>query len=240
MGRIAHLTDLHLDGSSERSARFGQALAEAGALGCEHLTLTGDLTSAGRDHEFAELARLLWSWPAHAVTIVPGNHDLGPKSWSEVLSSSELSRFSATSAPGAAIDRGGYVVVALSTQFPRRALGFRASGRVSMEELNRLREISSCERRCTIVAMHHGPQRTPLGLFDGLTNRKAVLQALSRSPSTHVLCGHDHRSLDLFRGRVFCAPSVAGSRDPLRVYEVSGAALVPVKRASRGRYMHFF
>lgn len=246
---IAHLTDVHLDGSRERRERLASALWSALAAGACHLCLTGDLTAHGELLHFAELAAALHrsAWGPESTTIVPGNHDLGDHGWAEVLSSTALKRYAATSAPGATADRGAFLVTALSTQAPRRALAFRARGRLppaQLAEARRVGQRAAAEGRCLVLAMHHGPQaadgkiRKALQPFDGLSNRREVLHLLRDCPTSYVLCGHDHRSLDAENGRVFCAPSVVENRDPLRLYEVRGSVLHPTRRGDKGRYLY--
>lgn len=250
--RLAHLTDLHLDGSKEPNERARAALGRAEQAGIQHLFLTGDLTADGQLKDFEELSALLHRWNPSAVTIVPGNHDLGDHGWTEVLARTGLGRFAETSVPGAIADRGALLSVALNTCFPKRALAFRAAGRVSEAQIERLdwlaerlivlEATSNAPSRCVVVAMHHGPQRSPLQPFDGLQNRSVVLNSLAQIPSVHVLCGHDHRSLDLTESGVpiFCASSVREAVDPLRLYDVVGTSLQPVWRGSAGRYMQLF
>ncbi len=78
--------------------------------------------------------------------------------------------------------------------------------------------------------MHHGPQQHPLQLFHGLVDRHGLRKLLGCRPWTHVVCGHDHRCLDI--GQVHVAPSVAHHPDPVRVYQVAGRSLVPVYRSA--------
>lgn len=242
MTRIAHLTDVHLDGSAERRRRFEAALRHASHAMPDHLVITGDLTAGGELAHLDEMAACLGGWHPRRVTVVPGNHDVGPMSWEEMLRSTQLARFAGTSAPGAVALYPDAAIVAIDTQFRRRAPLFAALGKVSETQLRKLADIASFNRlsgRAVVVAMHHGPQRSPLQPVDGLVNREAVLEHVG--PHVSVLCGHDHRSLDIElgpgKGRIFVAPSVAEADDPLRVYEVSGTRLVSVKGASAGQYM---
>src|SRR4029077_2742642 len=177
MTRIAHLSDLHLNGSDERRLRFALALEKALAGGAEHLVLTGDLTADGTDAQFEELSSSLGRWRVGCVTLVGGNHDLGKKDWKAALLSTSLSRYYKTSHPdGGYAELGDCLVVPVSTQYQKRALVFRALGLLSDYDLARLRVTSEREReRPIVVAMHHGPQWHPLQFFDGLTNRGALL-----------------------------------------------------------------
>src|SRR5690348_1512783 len=101
MTRIAHLSDLHLleDDLAARSlkerlrlsfltfgrsidaiarrARVARALQNAWEAEADHLVITGDVTEDGIESQFLVLADVLREsdWPAHRVTLVPGNHD---------------------------------------------------------------------------------------------------------------------------------------------------------------------
>lgn len=240
MTRLAHLSDLHLNGTEERRVRFALALEKAEALGAEHLILTGDLTADGTDKQFEEVAQALGRWRPGFVTLVGGNHDLAHKDWKAAILSTSLSRYYATSVPGgghAAL--GDCEIYPVSTQYPRRALVFRALGQITDYDLAVLQVVSERERvRPIVVAMHHGPQWHPLQFFDGLTNRSEMISLLERAPNITILCGHDHRALDLHDGRIYTAASVADHDDPLRLYDVVRNKVVPVYRsADPGRYL---
>lgn len=242
MTRIAHLSDLHLDGTPERHRLFASALERAKQAHADHLVLTGDLTAEGKRSEFLELAQALASWPSHAVTLVPGNHDLSSDiPWREALATTPLGRFAHTSRATGCADKGDVLICSLDTQFPSRALLFRALGRVDEAQLGRLAAILQSERRPVVIAMHHGPQSHPFQFFEGLTNRRSVLSLLKAHPNASVLCGHDHRVLDHYP--IYAAASVAHHPDPLRLYDVfpipgSPGRLIPTYRSEEpGQYL---
>jgi len=233
MTTIAHLSDVHLNGTLERRSRLAQALQRASVA--DHLVLTGDLTEHGDPKHFVELGAVLGNWPGGAVTLVPGNHDSG--NWGAQLQG-PLARFARTSAFGAASDFGDVIIVPVDTRRPWRSLAFGATGKVTDEQLQQLRSASQFGEstgRCVVVAMHHGPQGSPLQWFDGLTNREEINQILREYPGTFVVCGHDHRAMDL--GQVFSAASCADVDDPLRLYSVIGRRLRPTYCGDRGHYM---
>jgi 3',5'-cyclic AMP phosphodiesterase CpdA len=228
MTRIAHLSDLHLNGSLDRFNRTIGSLRQAASMGATYLLLTGDLTKNGSEDRVRELGSALFHWP-HRATIVPGNHDAG--SFSE-SASRWLGRFEATSRPETVVDLGDVLIAPVDTRFAKRSFAFQALGRVSVPQLLVLSDLAlrASAAKPAIVAMHHGPIRSPLGAFEGLTNWKQVYRALSWSPHVSVCCGHDHRALDL--GRVHAAASLAThDGDPLRLYDVRGGQIVPVYRS---------
>jgi predicted phosphodiesterase len=238
MTRIAHLSDMHLDRSRERSERFMRALGQVATSGANYLLLTGDLTAGGDPAEFGELSAALRVWPASAVTIVPGNHDGEPEQWNRMLRG-PLERFAATSAPGVVNDLGDVRIVAVNTQLARRAPVFAALGGVSEEQLTQLDRLTRepDPGRALVLAMHHGPQWHLLQGFDGLVNSHTVNDLLQRGPHIAVCCGHDHRVLDL-ESQVFTAASVADHDDPLRLYDIVQGRLRPIYRSGDpGEYM---
>lgn len=236
MTRLAHLSDMHLNGSTERRLRFGRALGQAAESGVDHLLLTGDLTASGKPEQYVELANMLAEWPSEMVTVVPGNHDGGPKAWCCALNG-PLRRFAPTSAPGAVANLGDALVTPISTEYPNRAPLFGGRGYVAVEQLVWLDRVARlAQGLCVVVAAHHGPQSDPMHMLLGLTNQEQVGYVLGRHGHVVWCCGHDHRTLDL--GRVFAAASVASHDDPLRTYEVVGTTIVPTyQNANMGSYL---
>jgi 3',5'-cyclic AMP phosphodiesterase CpdA len=206
---VAHLTDLHLNGSADRRTRVVAALRLARGLGAAHLLLTGDLTAYGTAPQVHELAGVLREeWPASeglGKTVVPGNHDgQGP-----------IDTHFPLSGP---IEVDGAIVVPVDTRFRRRALAFRALGAVGREALETLERVSRDPGRTVVAAMHHGPHGRALWFFEGTVGRHGLGALMKERPHLHVCCGHDHRSFD--RGNVHVANAVADHDKALRLYEV--------------------
>jgi 3',5'-cyclic AMP phosphodiesterase CpdA len=210
---LAHLTDLHLNGSADRRTRVVAALRQARGLGAAHLLLTGDLTAYGTHAQVAELSRLLADeWPAAeglGKTVVPGNHDGdGP-----------IDKHFPVGEPTEIAD--GAVLVPVDTRFKRRALAFRALGAIGKEALGTLERVSRDPARTVVAAMHHGPHGRAMGFFEGTVGRQGLGALMKDRPHLHVCCGHDHRSFD--RGNVHVANAVAHHQKALRLYEVGSA-----------------
>jgi predicted phosphodiesterase len=238
MTRVAHLSDMHLNGTANRRERFRRTLGAAEDAGAEYLLLTGDVTAAGRSHQYEELANLLADWPDGAVTVCAGNHDGTPDDWLAACVG-PLKRFAQGSRPGNVVERDDVRIVAINTQFPRRALLFRALGAVDRDQLEVLDRLTSsrADDRPIVIAMHHGPQWHMLQGFDGQMCSHKLNALLRRGPHIAICCGHDHRVLDL-EGQIFTAASVAEHDDPLRLYDVQDGRLVPVYRSGDpGKYM---
>jgi 3',5'-cyclic-AMP phosphodiesterase len=220
--RIAHLSDTHLNGTADRRTRLIAGLSKAQGAGAKHLLLTGDLTTSGRPEEYYELARVLRTHWVGSSTVIAGNHD----------SSQFDSMFGAPSL----IDLGDAFVMPLDTRYGKRALLFRALGRVGLEQLSSVERLASSTTKPVVVAMHHGPQSHPLQWLDGLVDRRRMLGLLESHPHMHVCCGHDHRNLDV--GRIHVAGSAAHHPDPLRLYDVVEGRFFPSYRSIEpGKYM---
>lgn len=206
---VAHLTDLHLNGSADRRGRVVRALDAAKAAGARHLLLTGDLTAYGTGAQVAELEGVLaQSWrPSLGLgrTVVPGNHD----------GRGAIDKAFPLHGP---VDLDGAVLVPVDTRFHRRALAFRALGAIGKETLSGLERVSRDSSRPVILAMHHGPHGRALGLFEGTVGKEGLGGLMSERPHIHVCCGHDHVRED--RGNIHIADAVAHHDKPLRLYEV--------------------
>jgi 3',5'-cyclic-AMP phosphodiesterase len=208
---IAHLSDLHLNGTIPRRARFARALDNAWKHRPDHLVVTGDNTAHGSRLHHEELDESLAGWPTR-ITKVPGNHDGRLTGWTTEVT-----------------DFGDALLVPVDTRAPYKPLVFRALGKVGRSQMEVIDQMTQSGSRPVILAMHHGPQAHPLHVFDGLVDRSELRKLLQLRPWVHVLCGHDHRCLDI--GQVHVAPSVAHHPDPVRIYEVAGRSLRPVYRS---------
>jgi 3',5'-cyclic AMP phosphodiesterase CpdA len=206
---VAHLTDLHLNGTSDRRGRVIRSLEAAQSAGARHLLLTGDLTAYGTGAQVAELEGVLsqhWR-PSLGLgkTVVPGNHDgRGP-----------IDKTFPLHGP---VDLDGALLVPVDTRFHRRALAFRALGAIGKDTLAGLELASRDPGRPVVVAMHHGPHGRTLGLFEGTVGKEGLGALMQKRSHIHVCCGHDHAQFD--RGNIHAAHAVAHHDKPLRLYEV--------------------
>lgn len=234
---IGHLTDLHLNGRSDRREKLERALARAVEFRVDHLVLTGDLTKNGGASQFRELASCLSSWASERVTIIAGNHDEGT-AFDRSMASGELSRF-ARSSQGVVRVGGALRILPLDTRFARRSIAFKAIGRVGADQSSRLAREIQDHSTPLLIAQHHGPHVTPWFMFHGLTDRKVELALLQTREDVLVLAGHDHVVQDLFDGKVRIAGSVAHHPDPLRVYRLAGRSFSNVLATPGGQFMSF-
>jgi 3',5'-cyclic AMP phosphodiesterase CpdA len=241
---IAHLSDLHLKGQPDRRARILSALVQARTYRPDHLVLTGDLTASGKMTQMIELGHILAEAGWEKVTLIPGNHDAGG-AFDAALQGGVLGRFEQFSKGVVPLKKDGAVfgrLIALDTRYRRRALAFSALGLVGASQFRALEEAmleGGISRLPTLIAMHHGPQYHPLGLFDGLVDRRSFLAFLKRHSQAHVLAGHDHRVLDI--GTIHVAASAAHHGDPLRLYRLGrgGSFEIVYRSSERGSYLSF-
>ncbi len=208
---IAHISDLHLNGTASRRDRLERALDSAASRRPDHLVITGDVTAHGNPRHLQELREVLYGWPT-PITVIAGNHDGRLPGWSSEI-----------------VDFGDSILIPVDTRALYKPLAFRALGRIGGKQVQLIDRLTQSGRP-VVLAMHHGPQQHPLQLFHGLVDRHGLRKLLGCRPWTHVVCGHDHRCLDI--GQVHVAPSVAHHPDPVRVYQVAGRSLVPVYRSA--------
>ncbi len=212
MSLLAHLSDMHLNGTASRRARFDRALEAAWRRRPDHLVVTGDVTAHGSPQHHTELHEALVGWPT-PITVVPGNHDGDLSGFTEGIT-----------------DLGDSLLIPLDTRAGYKPLAFRALGRIGGKQMQMLDRLTQVGSRPIILAMHHGPQTHALHIFDGLVDHHDLRVLLANRPWVHVVCGHDHRCLDV--GRVHVAPSVAHHLDPVRLYEVRGHELRSIYRSA--------
>ena len=208
---LAHISDLHMDGTPARRGRLARALDSALARRPDHLIVTGDVTAGGRQRHIDELHTALAGWPT-PVTVIAGNHDGSLGGFTNEI-----------------VDFGDSLLIPVDTRANYKPWAFSALGRVGGVQMAVIDRMTARSDRPVILAMHHGPQDHPLHVFDGLVDRLRIRTLLRDRPWVHIVCGHDHRCLDI--GRIHVAPSVAYHPDPVRVYEIAGRDLRPVYRS---------
>ena len=199
---IAHLSDTHVGGAGDPSARVRAVLAHLAAMQPQPdvVLVTGDIVDNGRASEYDEAARVLGEWRGAApMLLCPGNHDGRPgyaalRGLPEDRPLNEAHRVggvlfcmldSLVSRPdGRRVDEGYLepaTLVWLDAQLSDRPPGERA-----------------------VVCLHHPPRTVGIRLMDPirLTNGDALADVLQRHPGiVAVLVGHAHTA---------CVTSYAG------------------------------
>jgi 3',5'-cyclic AMP phosphodiesterase CpdA len=237
--RIAHISDLHvlvLDravpfrlfnkrATGYANIRFNRKhvhksdlvrgiAAHLSTAKVDHVVISGDVSNLALEGEFEAVRALLddvLRLPTHAVTLVPGNHDVYTRGaektqrfarYFEPYLTSDLPRYR-TRQPGGMfpvvklVDKAA--IIGLSSALARPP--FVASGRLGDEQLDALREILASRElkgRVPVIVLHHPVHNPPawiksrLGGLDDASPLKQLLQPLDRGL---VLHGHLHRRI---------------------------------------------
>jgi 3',5'-cyclic AMP phosphodiesterase CpdA len=241
--RLEYLSAGRTIDARERWDRVMRALRRVCELEVDHLVVTGDLTEDGVGAQFEVLSDALDAAaidPAR-VTLVPGNHDAYAQegAWARALAG-PLARFARTSAPAVTTVVGDAVVVAISTAVAQPLL--LAQGEIDAFQMAKLAHTLDRfhrDGRTIVVAQHHGPERRPGAMqwLDGLRGYERQRALMAEHANAAVLHGHTHRAADrpldgAEHPRVFSAPAVVDSDDPVRVYETGDGRVRPLS-ASR-------
>jgi Icc protein len=198
---VAHISDLHLDGSERNAERAARVLAQVGALPVDAVVITGDLTDHGLPAEYEELKPML---PAGAL-LCPGNHD-ERTAYREVLLDEPPD--------GGPINRvhrvGGAVFALCDSTVPGEAGGYLAD-----ETLDWL-DASLSGGEPAFVCFHHPPVELHIPFIDEIRQRgeDRLAAVLARHPQiVAILCGHAHTpAATTFAGRpVLVAPGVVST-----------------------------
>ncbi|MFB4424342.1 phosphodiesterase [Streptomyces sp. QL37] len=208
---LAHLSDLHLDGTEETADRARRAVSHlTGLPGTVDATLvTGDITDRGRAAEYRQARDVLAPlYERGPVLLCPGNHDSRPEYRQVLLGGSGTAPVNEVRAVGP----DGARVLMCDSSVPGRPEGL-----LEPETLEWLDDtLAAAPGRPAFVAFHHPP--APLGLpyIDriGLHGPDALAKVLARHPQVvAVLCGHAHTAAaTTFAGRpLLCAPGIVSS-----------------------------
>lgn len=207
---IAHVTDPHLGldtgflpGHPGPSEALRRALAHVRSLDpAPHvLLLTGDLTDAGREADYAELNRLIdeaLPSPAHGgprVLALAGNHDL-PAVAQRVLGDRLPV---APDAPAGCtcwhVSQGGLHFIGLDTVVARQP-----HGELRAAQLDWLaRTLHRCAGQPVVIGLHHPPLVTGVSAMDEYGLRQGT-DELARMVAAHgqvqlIAAGHMHRPI---------------------------------------------
>lgn len=204
---LAHVSDLHLDGSDRAATRARRVFAFLDAMltPVDALLVTGDLADHGTEAEYEEVRTLLAGFTPPPL-LCPGNHDArGP--YRKVL----LGEPASEEPINRVHDLPGVRVVMCDSVVPGRD-----SGRLSDGTLDWLAGVLTTTPASTpvLVAMHHPPVLLHSPLIDEIRQYEGARLAalLDQHPQVvAVLCGHAHTAAaTTFAGRpLLVAPAVA-------------------------------
>ncbi|MEN3584884.1 phosphodiesterase [Streptomyces sp. ZYX-F-203] len=207
---MAHLSDLHLDGTARVAERTRRAVACLTGLSgaVDAVLITGDIVDRGTVAEYRQAREVLAPlYERHQVLLCPGNHDIRSE-YRQVL----LGGDGATAPVNEAHDVAGTLVLMCDSSLPGRAEGL-----LEPETLEWLDEsLAAAPDRPAFVALHHPPATLGLPYIDriGLREPQALAKVLDRHPQVAaVLCGHAHTpATTSFAGRpLLCAPGIVST-----------------------------
>jgi 3',5'-cyclic AMP phosphodiesterase CpdA len=205
---MAQISDVHLrvrgDGGTSARALEAAVRSIAALDPAPHaLLLSGDLADTGSAEEYRRARELLapLSMPIH---VAAGNHDdrAGLREHFAAPASDGLVQY--------AVDHGPLRLVVCDTMQPGRGEGSYGPERIRWLEA----ALDGDRETPTIVAMHHPPLLTGIGVVDELglpaADQRAIGAVIGRHPQVgRIVAGHVHRS---FAGALAgCAVSVCQS-----------------------------
>jgi len=205
---LAHISDLHLDGSDRNAKRAERVMSYLNDLPTpfDAVLVTGDIADHGLPAEY-EQARTILSSP-DAVSTCPGNHDRR-RAYAQVLLGQ-----AGGDAPINEVHRmAGAMFVLCDSTIPGRDDGYLAD-----ETLGWLDSVlaDSSDDTAVFVCFHHPPVILHSPFIDEI--RQHGEQRLAEIPNRHpqvvaVLCGHAHTpAATTFVGRpLLVAPGVVST-----------------------------
>ena len=204
---LAQVSDLHIDGSSERAARARRVMGYLAGLPrpVDAVLVTGDVADHGQPAEY-EAARELLGGPA-PVLACPGNHDRRG-SFRRVLLGDP-----AGEGPVNQVHRlDGVTVLLCDSTVPGQDGGYLDDQTIGWLDA----ALTAAADRPALVAMHHPPVALGVPFIDDI--RQAGGGRLADVVRRHdhvvaVLCGHAHTAASTwFAGRqLLVAPGVAST-----------------------------
>lgn len=212
---IAQISDTHVlaDGRLFRSLidpakRVRQAVDALNRLERKvaALILTGDLTDGGRREEYLALRHALDEALDYPVYLLPGNRDVAP-TMRDVFDQHRY--FASDTRCHWSVAHEGVRIVGLDT-----SVADAAHGELDEDQLAWLDRTLAADSRPTLLALHHPPLPTHLGMMDrwGLAGTVGFDECIRRHRHVRLLtCGHLHRGMAAeFAGvRLNVCPSTA-------------------------------
>ncbi len=183
---LAHVSDLHLDGTDRAHSRAERVFAYLRDLPAppDAVLVTGDIADHGAASEY-EAARKLFDLP-FPVLAGPGNHDAR-----DVFRTVLLGEAASLGPVNSAHRAGDLAVLMADSTIPGEDDGALASETLEWLES----ELSAVDGRPTVIAFHHPPVLTHHPLADGwpLLNPGELASLLQAHPHVvAVLTGHAH------------------------------------------------
>ncbi|MEV3991915.1 phosphodiesterase [Streptomyces sp. NPDC049837] len=220
---LAHISDLHLDGTERATERAARVVAYLNGLSRrpDAVLVTGDIADHGAPDEYAEAARLLATLQAPALTC-PGNHD-DRAAYRKVLLGEDGGGEGDTGPVNRLHRVAGHALLLIDSTIPGEDAGL-----LDDETLDWLaRTLDELGDTPAIPAFHHPPALLHHPYVDpmNLTNADRLAEVLEGRPTVPaILTGHAHTpAATTFAGRpLLVAPGVVST---LRLPWESGEGL---------------
>jgi 3',5'-cyclic AMP phosphodiesterase CpdA len=205
---MAHVSDLHLDGSERNADRAERVMAYVNDLPTppDAVLVTGDIADHGLPVEY-EQARKILSSP-HPVLTCPGNHDTRA-AYREVLLGE-----GGSDAPINRVHRMAGAVFALCDS----TIPGQDDGLLADETLDWLDSVltDTPHDAPTFICFHHPPVKLHSPFIDAIRQRgeRRLAELIARHPQViATLCGHAHTpAATVFAGRpLLVAPGVVST-----------------------------
>jgi Icc protein len=205
---LAHLSDLHLDGSERSADRAARAMAYLNDLPqpLDAVLVTGDIADHGRTDEYEEAHKVLSS--PHPVFTCPGNHDVR-SAYRRVLLGQDGSE-----APINQVHRAAGATFALCDS----TIPGQDDGLLSEETIAWLETVLGEARGegPVFICFHHPPVTLGMPFIDSIRQRgeQRLADLVVRYPHVvALLCGHAHTAAaTTFAGRpLLVAPGIVST-----------------------------
>ncbi|WNV90406.1 phosphodiesterase [Umezawaea sp. Da 62-37] len=182
---LAHLSDIHIDGSGRNEARARKVVDYLAALPgrVDAVLVTGDLTEEGRPVDYGTVREIVAPLDV-PVLFCPGNHD------EREAFRRTLLRIGGTGPVNQAVEVAGASILLLDSVVPGEP-----GGALAPETLAWLDSALSRSDGPAFVALHHPPVALGIPELDAmrLGNPDDLAHVLARHPRVvGVLCGHAH------------------------------------------------
>jgi 3',5'-cyclic AMP phosphodiesterase CpdA len=180
--KIAHISDIHCGGPYFVANLMERAIAEVNDLDPDIVICSGDLTTFGFKHEFAQAKEYLDQIECDAFVVIPGNHDsrnVGYVHFEEMFGKRN-----------SVLRVGGVTVVAVDSTEPDLDHGQIGRGRYGWIE----EEFAAEESDFNVFVLHHHLLPIPgTGRERNIVHDAGdALECLQRAKVNLVLSGHKH------------------------------------------------
>ena len=208
---VAHLSDIHLDGSEQRADRARRVIEYLNATPrpLEALLVTGDIADHGLASEYEEAREILSA--SFPIFTCPGNHDKRAAYQQVLLGGDEAGEV----ADGAPVNRAhqaaGAIFALCDSTVPGRDDGYLSDATLSWLDST----LTSAPDTPAFVCFHHPPVILQYP-FDNIRQfgEERLAAVIERHPQVvAMLCGHAHTpAATTFAGRpLLIGPGVAST-----------------------------